>query len=1632
MNAEEILLTILGRDEATPVISQIGQNAQSTFSGMKGMADDSASSFADSYMDAIGSVSTAMSQLNVGMMSLNSVNHQIMGSLGAMKSASEYVFGTTAKAETNKVLVRGWGDAQTSWEDLYNTVDKVTDSSLTSMQDLIPAMNAFRAATGATGTELKESVAENMAQFGAYVLSLTGSEALAHTAMSDLSKGIKGRWASLDQYGISEEALKNTGKWSGEEDDIKGYMEAVREISGAVEELMNTSQGADALLGKMWSRAGKRIGNEYLPQITSLKTAFMELDDSMDGQLSTNILAMSLAIEYLSGGLYKFSTLLNGFRDISRVIYTAGQWLGFFGGQMTLAEEQAYYNAMAQQQNTQEIDNNTMARYDNIDAMYQQAEAMNILNDSIGVNNSTTATNSLIQEASPVANQGRVVGDVSGLGLDYYQDLAEAHPNANFMPSRKEYDAMIESIEKAPRLSTDPSERIKQISELTDYATRENSELRHYASVLNNNPEDLHTVNEILKDYSKESSQLETDIANVKETIFKMEVFNEGVDEGIIDAPKWDINPLRESLEELNKGSEAILDQKEQLYDIAKNKGDVPLADVIDDIRLNNVLDKVDTSKITADDEASKTLSQALKQKSKLLKDRLGSALDSIKSVPTTLSGKITGLGASLKGIPDRISDAFKGLTGSEGKIKGALDKLDHALYNPFRDKSKMKVPEIDLGEDAKGIKKVVQGGEAVAEAGATAGAVAPAMTEASAGLSFMGLAEMGLAGAFTTLIVPTLAIAGVIAILIPIIAGLVIEIMFFLKIIQQFFMSMNFGSVDMTESIEGIKQLATALGYVALAMGALLAINIVTTIMAPLMAIGNLFGGGMTGLLDTAIKSIKEAGEKLKELSEVEIDPNIAENMRSVADTLNSVSTAMMSLAGIQITTGITGFLENIIGLGSVGEALDSAKNDIIEASKHLQDFAEVTPIDEETANRIQNVCNTLGSVGDAFSGLQKIRDAKNFDIMGALGGLFGGVDIGQALTDAKKDIVDASQVLSEFSDVEPVDEGLAENIKNVASALGTVGEAISSLQSLRDTFNGANMEGMDINLSVGGFTLFEQKIPSVLEALRSTRNTIITASKGLMSFQDMPDIKGLGIGAKIKAFTKTLSSISSAVDGMKNVRNLSRGGGFDDKSNIAQEIAKVRRNIITVGKGLTSFESMPDIRGSGISSKIKAVSKALTSIGNAVNEMKNVKSLAKGQDLGGIANKIREVRRTIITVSQGLNGMAKDPNFQSIDASVVTNIKSVTKALGSLKGATSNLTSFPKTPDNVKDKIKKGVDAIKDSASELKNVTGESKVSSGVSKNIKTVSVATGQLKQSVAVLKTMPNTNANTIKNRVKNGVDAVKKASTELKKLKSGDKASNISGILNSVKNALNQLKKTLNETKGFDTAGKGIGTSLKTGMKQGLEGLTGIVTTAVTNAGNQGKAYAYTYGQGMGSRLTSGFKAQLKLSTAMSSEMDAVNTAVKNGIEKAKSSASQGASEVVQAFKDGINAKSPGDIAKTMRDEMGYTSQFIRTYGAGPVQAVGQVAHRMVKNFNPTLHNNVDADKVRGRVNSLNDMKNRSAYNLPPRPVSIHIGEGAVQLDARNLTTRESRQVMINAIEGLEMVSSVQLKGNKTK
>ena len=247
--------------------------------------------------------------------SLGSASNAVTGVVAGMagKSIWDTIYGTSKRAETNQILLKNMADTSVAYQDLYKTIDSTTDQSLISMQSLIPALNGIQSATQSSGATIN-SITPGVAQFGQYVLALTGSEAKAESAMFDLSKGIKGLYASLDQYGITEDALMHTGLWSGKEDDVEGYIAAVNQVTGSTDELMSSTQGLEALMGKAFSRGGKRLGQDILPHVKNLLQGFLNLDDATGGWLSTMMLMGGGALTGLTTFLSTAGQVINGMK----------------------------------------------------------------------------------------------------------------------------------------------------------------------------------------------------------------------------------------------------------------------------------------------------------------------------------------------------------------------------------------------------------------------------------------------------------------------------------------------------------------------------------------------------------------------------------------------------------------------------------------------------------------------------------------------------------------------------------------------------------------------------------------------------------------------------------------------------------------------------------------------------------------------------------------------------------------------------------------------------------------------------------------------------------------------------------------------------------------------------------------------------------------------------------------------------------------------------------------------------------------------------------------------------------------------------------------------------------------------
>ncbi|MEA4957540.1 hypothetical protein SDC9_30527 [bioreactor metagenome] len=323
------------KESGSSAWNSVKDSASSAWTNIKSGASSAASSISNNFSNISSTVSNAME-------GMQGVNGLIAGGLGAigLGAVSDIVVNTSAKAETNKILLKNMTQTKQGADTLFKTVDNATNKTLVSMQQVIPALNAFKAATAANEQQLN-ATAPGIAQFGSFVYAMTGSSQRAETAMFDLSKGIKGAYASLDQYGITEDALMRTGLWSGKTDDVEGYIAAVNQVTGSTDELMGTFTGLKATVGKIFSIAGKQLGQDVLPVLKNILEGFISFNDQTGGNLTRGILTfvgvLGILLSVGMGVSFVWPLLITGASVFGGVLSLVTGALGMNTASMTLS-----------------------------------------------------------------------------------------------------------------------------------------------------------------------------------------------------------------------------------------------------------------------------------------------------------------------------------------------------------------------------------------------------------------------------------------------------------------------------------------------------------------------------------------------------------------------------------------------------------------------------------------------------------------------------------------------------------------------------------------------------------------------------------------------------------------------------------------------------------------------------------------------------------------------------------------------------------------------------------------------------------------------------------------------------------------------------------------------------------------------------------------------------------------------------------------------------------------------------------------------------------------------------------------------------------------------------------------------
>lgn len=698
-------------------------------------------------------------------------------------------------------------------------------------------------------------------------------------------------------------------------------------------------------------------------------------------------------------------------------------------------------------------------------------------------------------------------------------------------------------------------------------------------------------------------------------------------------------------------------------------------------------------------------------------------------------------------------------------------------------------------------------------------------------------------------------------------------------------------------------------------------------------------------------------------------------------------------------------------------------------------------------------------------IKGIQLLIDALDFDSIDLTGAIEGIKQIGQAMFEvgvamaamtfanlttglavltsgipglinpiqiAGQMLVQAAKELQVFNTVQ-IDPSIPNNIKSISDTLKLVADSMLSLTTVV------------MSMALGNIMTLGGLLGNVSDAITTAKNEITHAASEIATLKDLPDIDQ-GAVDRLKKVSDSLSSVAEAMEALRSLRdgqnwdNLFSGvtdlfGGVD----IQSALYSIRDDLYKASASLAIFKDMSNVP-QGVGTKLKAVADALKSVSESIETLRKLRDdynwdsgwgqIFQGTDFPGAMNSIRADLFKVSASLRTLNDMSAIPEGTGAKIKrVATTTKTVLDAINTLKDLNSSVTG-PVNLDNVVGNMDTANRVIRQVASRLRSLGTIANIPEGLGGKIKNITTTTRQLKGSVSAIQGVPQIQEGAGE-RVRKAVSAVRTIAKQLNSLGGTNVGAGIGEALNRVRQALSQLRSTLaSASGGFRSSGVNIGGSIKGGVSQGLAGLNGVVNNRVNSASSSGASLAWTGGARMGNSATRGFQSAFKIANIAGAEVTYATQAIQNGSAGFVTAVRTMAQDAVQAAKNELDQHSPGKIARMWGAEMGFSASEVTNKGGSLISSIRGVTQRAVTAGQSNLNMNsaLNTDLTSSRLNALNSMNQSSDMGVPQRPVSITIGEGAIQLDARNLTTQESRQIMINAIEGLDMVNGINIKG----
>lgn len=560
-------------------------------------------------------------------------------------------------------------------------------------------------------------------------------------------------------------------------------------------------------------------------------------------------------------------------------------------------------------------------------------------------------------------------------------------------------------------------------------------------------------------------------------------------------------------------------------------------------------------------------------------------------------------------------------------------------------------------------------------------------------------------------------------------------------------------------------------------------------------------------------------------------------------------------------------------------------------------------------------------------------------------------------------------------------------------------------------------------------------------LQQIGSAANKIKSSIPIVNSFVNAPDINN-GAVQKLKSVCEGLNAMSQATHSLSATSGEVAWDKFWQAINggMLQNLKLAHDKLVAAVPVINSFASMPEVN-QGASKKLKAVADGLKSASDAIHSLSSISGEVSWDNIwdflnGGMINNLRNAHDKLV---EAAGVLATFNSLPTIPNGVGNKIQRVTWTLNNVRNAIRTLNGNNGGGFKVNAGITKGlstaVSTIRTVAGQLRGLSTIANIPTNTGTKIQRVTWSLNSVRNAVRSMTGFPTVQGG-VTAKVSKAVSTIRNVASQLRSLGNVN-VGKASSMVAGVRNAFNQIISTLNSIRASVVpAAVNIGRSISNGVRQGLAQLPSQLTTLMVNAVNSAAGPAasasWTAGSRMGTSATNAFRSTLKLADVARAEMtDAVN-AINSGSGALADAARKAAESAVAAAKEGADRHSPGAIARMWGQEMQDSATLMTSNSSSLIRASRDISRGVVSSFNngnrlsstvnsltSTLRRPLSTSSIRNirglGANNVTNTNRRSTVN------EVHIHEGAIQLDARNLTTKESKQIMINALEGLNAI-----------